>query len=408
MIIVDPELRDWIIPLKSEEYSALEKSLLSEGCRDSIVVWNERIVDGHNRYKICSEHNLPFTTTSIEFEDKDAAKHWMVRNQIARRNLESIQRIQLAMKDEELIAARARENLKLADGGDRKSEEYQGLVNLPKVDSEPLPLTPPDRVSLTPKDKELISMRAKPTHTQTTPKTIISINTRKEAATLAKVSEKTYAKGKEVLQKATPEVIAKVMQGEVSIHKAYTDIHREEKKAERQADIVANPVLPDGKYNVILADPPWQYNFSETQSREIENQYPTMTLDDIKNLELPIDENAVLFLWATAPKLEEALKVLNAWGFEYKTCAVWDKEVIGMGYWFRIQHELLLVGVKGSMRPPETENRVSSVIRSKRSSHSSKPEIVYEMLEAMFPNCKYLEVFARSNREGWISWGNQI
>jgi len=389
MIIVDPELRDWIIPLKSEEYSALEKSLLSEGCRDSIVVWNERIVDGHNRYKICSEHNLPFTTTSIEFEDKDAAKHWMVRNQIARRNLESIQRIQLAMKDEELIAARARENLVLANLENTNASKTT-LVNLPNSFSEP---------AIEP---------AKPTHTQTTPKTIISINTRKEAATLAKVSEKTYAKGKEVLQKATPEVIAKVMQGEVSIHKAYTDIHREEKKAERQADIVANPVLPDGKYNVILADPPWQYNFSETQSREIENQYPTMTLDDIKNLELPIDENAVLFLWATAPKLEEALKVLNAWGFEYKTCAVWDKEVIGMGYWFRIQHELLLVGVKGSMRPPETENRVSSVIRSKRSSHSSKPEIVYEMLEAMFPNCKYLEVFARSNREGWISWGNQI
>jgi N6-adenosine-specific RNA methylase IME4 len=214
--------------------------------------------------------------------------------------------------------------------------------------------------------------------------------------------------GKEVLQKAAPEVVAKVMKGEVSIYKAHTDIRRDEKKEERQKDIIENPVVPDGTYNVLLADPPWRYEFSETTRREIENQYPTMDLDAIKALELPQEDDCILFLWATAPKLEEAMQVLNSWGFTYKTCAIWDKEKMGMGYWFRIQHELLLVGVRGNVRAPETDARFQSVIRSPRSTHSSKPEVVYEMIEQMFPNKKYLEAFARSNREGWSSWGNQV
>jgi len=166
--------------------------------------------------------------------------------------------------------------------------------------------------------------------------------------------------------------------------------------------------LPNGKYNVILADPPWRYEFSETMSREIENNYPTMDLEAIKQLAIPSEDNAVLLMWVTAPKLEEGLQVLNSWGFTYRTCAVWDKERIGMGYWFRIQHELLLVGLKGSYPAPQPENRLSSVIKSPRGSHSQKPVIVYEMIERMFPEGKYLELFARSNREGWTSWGNEV
>ncbi|MGB9846678.1 MAG: MT-A70 family methyltransferase, partial [Desulfotomaculales bacterium] len=92
----------------------------------------------------------------------------------------------------------------------------------------------------------------------------------------------------------------------------------------------------------------------------------------------------------------------------YRTCAVWDKEVKGMGYWFRIQHELLLLGIKGDFPPPEVKNRFDSVIRSQREKHSKKPEIVYEMIEKMFPGRSYLELFARNTRPGWASWGNEV
>ena len=166
--------------------------------------------------------------------------------------------------------------------------------------------------------------------------------------------------------------------------------------------------LPEGKYQIIYADPPWEYEFCSDPKDEIELKYPTMRLEDIKSLKLNTAEDCVLLLWATAPKLEEAVGVINSWGFKYRTCAVWDKEWIAMGYWFRNQHELLLVGIKGNPKVPEQSNRFSSVIREKRTKHSKKPDIVYEMIEKMFPNQNYLELFARNKRKGWNVWGNDV
>lgn len=181
-----------------------------------------------------------------------------------------------------------------------------------------------------------------------------------------------------------------------------------EQKQEQVANNVTPRAMPTDKFEVIYADPPWRYDFSETKSRDIENQYPTMDIDSIKNLEVPSADNAVLLLWATAPKLTEAIDVMSAWGFTYKTCAVWDKEKIGMGYWFRGQHEILLIGTKGQFSPPPPEARCSSVYREARGSHSAKPKFYYDMIEAMFPGCKYLEMFCRSKHsDNWEVWGNQ-
>ena len=86
------------------------------------------------------------------------------------------------------------------------------------------------------------------------------------------------------------------------------------------------------KYQIIYADPPWRYDFSKDNADKIENHYPTMALQEICELDIPSDDNSVLYLWATAPKLLEALAVMKAWGFKYKTQMIWDKELIGMGY----------------------------------------------------------------------------
>jgi N6-adenosine-specific RNA methylase IME4 len=167
-------------------------------------------------------------------------------------------------------------------------------------------------------------------------------------------------------------------------------------------------VLNAKEYQVILADPPWRYNFSATKCRRIENKYPTMDLEAIKNIRITTDNNAVLFLWATAPKLLEALAVMDAWGFKYKTHCVWDKEIIGMGYWFRGQHELLLVGTKGKLPPPEAAKRIGSVIRSRRTKHSKKPDIIQALISGWYPNTKKIELFARQQYPGWICWGNEV
>jgi N6-adenosine-specific RNA methylase IME4 len=170
------------------------------------------------------------------------------------------------------------------------------------------------------------------------------------------------------------------------------------------------PDLPVGVYRLLYADPPWEYEHVITESRAIENQYPTMTIDAIRALEPPAADDAVLFLWATSPKLADALTVLDAWGFTYRTCAVWDKVIIGMGYYFRQQHELLLVGARGALPVPEPAVRCSSVIQARRGRHSEKPAVVYGMLESMYPTFTELdrvELFQRVPRPGWSGWGNE-
>jgi N6-adenosine-specific RNA methylase IME4 len=180
---------------------------------------------------------------------------------------------------------------------------------------------------------------------------------------------------------------------------------REQLRQERHS-----PPLPEGHYRLIYADPPWQYEHIETESRAIENQYPTMALEDICALRVPAADDAVLFLWTTPPKVAEAMQVIDAWGFRYRTGAVWIKPSIGMGYYFRQQHEHLLVAARGTLSVPEPTRRKSSVIHARRGKHSAKPEEVYALLEWMysaFGERDRIELFARTRRKGWSAWGNE-
>jgi len=161
-----------------------------------------------------------------------------------------------------------------------------------------------------------------------------------------------------------------------------------------------------GEFDVIYADPPWHYNFLTSYSPEA--HYPTLETDDICALKIPSSKDAILFLWATNPCLEDALKVMEFWGFEYKTNFVWVKNRSGTGHYILGQHELLLIGIKGKIGTPLAKNRPSSVINASKTKHSAKPEVVYEVIERMYPNAQYLELFARNKREGWTAWGNEV
>lgn len=187
------------------------------------------------------------------------------------------------------------------------------------------------------------------------------------------------------------------------------NVAREADRAQLRRERIAAPT-PSGLYRLIYADPPWQYEHVVTETRAIENQYPTMALDDICAMSVPAADDCVLFLWATSPKLEEALRVVAAWGFSYRTCAAWDKQVIGMGYYFRQQHELLLVAARGTLPVPPPATRPSSIIHAKRGRHSEKPDLVYDLLETMYPEfteADRIELSSRSNRTGWTQWGNE-
>jgi N6-adenosine-specific RNA methylase IME4 len=188
---------------------------------------------------------------------------------------------------------------------------------------------------------------------------------------------------------------------------------RRGENAIRISKLAARPTAPleNGKrYHVIYADPPWQYEHPISESRRIENQYPTMSLDDI--VALPVSniaaDDSILFLWVTTPMARKGFTVMEAWGFEYRTGMVWVKPSIGMGHWVRQRHELIYIGTRGSIPTPAPENKPDSVLEAPRLDHSQKPEEMYNIIESMLPGLLRVELFARDKRPGWDSWGNQV
>jgi N6-adenosine-specific RNA methylase IME4 len=164
-------------------------------------------------------------------------------------------------------------------------------------------------------------------------------------------------------------------------------------------------------YGVIYADPPWRfepYSRITGMNRAADNHYPTMTLDAIKALRIPAAKNCVLFLWATVPMLPQALEVMTAWGFTYKSAWFWKKHCDGTGYWGRSRIEILLIGRRGNMPAPALGEQPPQVIEAPRGRHSEKPAIFAAIIEKLYPNVPKLEMFARSARNGWSVWGNEI
>ena len=217
-----------------------------------------------------------------------------------------------------------------------------------------------------------------------------------------------YKKGKFVRHIGNAEEYAKYLR----------DLEKVEAKRQALTQRVFTPDMPSGKHDVIYADPPWRYDF-DVESRATENHYPTLLVKDIcrlkdKNkvrIQDKFQDNAVLYLWATAPKLNESFQVIREWGFTYKTNMVWTKEKIGLGWYCRNQHELLLIAEKGDMPLPEANVRPPSILKYPRTTHSTKPPELYKLIETWYPNRLYLEVFGVKNEtrpDYWAVFGNDV
>lgn len=224
---IDPEFRALIPPLTPYELRQLEENIQRDGCRDPLVLWNGILVDGHNRHEICGRLSLPFQTSEITLEDRDAAKAWIIRNQFGRRNLQPFQRAELTLQLEPLIAAKVKENL--------KTHTKQGYQKSDKAE-----------------------------------------NTLAELSKVSGLSHDTIHKAKVIAEKASEEVKEKLRTGHpgVSIHKAYTAIKLQERDDEKKARLTAvvaveNPGLiigdfqgkasciPDESAELVFIDPPY-------------------------------------------------------------------------------------------------------------------------------------------------------
>lgn len=178
------------------------------------------------------------------------------------------------------------------------------------------------------------------------------------------------------------------------------------RKIERaaQADAIRRYVPPEGRFPVIVADPPWPY---ECRTEDVTHlgtvPYPTMSIQEISALDIPADENAVLWLWTTNSFMRQAYDVLDAWGFREKTILTWVKPRPGIGNWLRGQTEHCILAIKG--KPMVQLSTQGTVLIAPVREHSRKPDEFYEFVEGLCPARVRLDMFAREHRPGWTSAG---
>ena len=188
------------------------------------------------------------------------------------------------------------------------------------------------------------------------------------------------------------------------------------------------PKLPNKKFDIIYADPPWHYNGKLQYDKSSTNKdtinlskkifistadfkYPTLKLNEL--MKIPIvkiaKDDCLLFMWSTNPHLAQAIELGKAWGFEYKTVAfVWDKMNHNPGQYTLSNCELCLVFKRGRIPKPRGARNIPQLIRCPRRKHSEKPEEVILGIEKMFPSQQRIELFARKKTSGWSVWGIDV
>jgi len=367
-----------IFPLmKGAEFDRLVADIKANGLLHPIIIYQGMILDGRNRYRACRLAGVPVRTEPDH--GTDPVKYVLSVN-LQRRHLNDSQRAMVAAK------------LANLNHGQRPAS----LANL-----QVSPVTQP------------------------------------EAAKALNVSPRSVADAKKVQDKAAPVLVERVESGEIAVSVAakLADLPADKQEALAQASEpelrsagkaarreqreidqaaateAASKQIGSTLYGVIYADPPWRFDPRSRKTgldRAADNHYGTMATDDICAIEVPAADNAALFLWATMPMLTHALRVMEAWGFAYKSGFVWVKDKIGTGYWARNKHELLLIGTRGDIAAPAPGTQFESVILHATARHSAKPAVFAEMIEQMFPTARLLEMFAREPRAGWDVWGAEI
>jgi N6-adenosine-specific RNA methylase IME4/ParB-like chromosome segregation protein Spo0J len=339
--------------MTGEEYAGFVADVGEHGVLSPLEVNSSGVVlDGRQRLRAARE--LALERVPVRIVKPADELLYIVRAALHRRHLSASQRAALAVELEEFRRAEARRN-----SGRRRSAEVATL--------------PPQKG-----------------------------RTRELGALLVGVAPRTVQDAATV-RDADPELFAQVKAGRIPVHRAAKRVRRER----RLRALPPTPRLPRGRFDVIYADPPWRSSVPSSDWAP-ENHYDTLTAREIQAFKVPAADDAILFLWAVNCFLPEALAVMTAWGFEYRANLAWVKNWIGLGFWVRNRHELLLVGRRGRFPLADAADRPDSVIEAPRGRHSEKPACVYELIERMYPAARRLELFARKARSGWTAWGNEV
>jgi N6-adenosine-specific RNA methylase IME4 len=382
-----------IFPMMSgEAFERFKADIKEHGQREPIVVHDGLILDGRNRAKACEELGLSPLTRA--WDGQGSAVAWVLSVNLHRRHLDESQRAMVGARalpifEKEAAARMLAGTLASIDARGKAAEQAAVAANVSPGSVE--------------RAAQVVRHGA-PELAHAVDAGLVSVSAASVVATGL-----THEEQRAIVAHGEREILAKAK--EIRNQRAET---RRQERVEKLVEIARGdePLVGNAtaaRYPLIYADPPWRYEHVETESRAIENQYPTMSLEEICSMPLSeiTTDDAILFMWTTSPKLEEGMRVVREWGFTYRTCMVWDKEKIGMGYYARQQHEFLLIATKGSIPVPPPNARPGSVVRVSRGEHSAKPVEFYEIIERMYPELPKLEMFCRSPREGWSVWGNQ-
>jgi N6-adenosine-specific RNA methylase IME4/ParB-like chromosome segregation protein Spo0J len=355
---IEQPYKNLIRPLTTDEYEQLEQSILADGCRDPLVLWNDKLLDGHNRYEICDKHNIQFETAEIDLHDENAAKIWILQNQLARRNLTTYERAEIALQLEPLIAAKAKE---------QQGTRTDLLENSTKSDP---------------------------------------INTRLELAQKAGISDNTIARAKLIHEKGTEEQKERLRKGDSTINREYTAIRKQEQQ-KRNAELQSSDP-PVGKYDVIVVDPPWPMKKIERDCtpEQAGFDYPTMELVEMSEMCIPAADDCHLFLWTTHKFLPAAFRLIDEWGFRYVFTMTWHKpggfQPFGLAQY---NSEFILYARHGTPKFVDTK-AFNTCFNAPRSKHSEKPQEFYDTIKRVTSG-KRLDMFSRREIDGFDSWGNE-
>lgn len=349
--------------MQGDEFESLKADVRAHGLLEPIMLYTDgSVLDGRNRLRACIE-----TGVAPRFE------HWqggdsiteltayVVSKNMRRRHLDSGQRAAIAVQAEDLV---------------RRLEEEARERMLAGVAPSPVQMFAQGEQG----------------------------KTREHLAGLFDTNHQ-YIQDAKRLKAEAPERLEQVAAGETTLSRAIRD-HRRETQRSR----AATTIMPQGVYRVLYADPPWDYAQVIDKYGPAERHYATMTLDELcmfgELVKGICDDNAVLFLWSTSPKLRDAFTVMDAWGFRYSGAMfIWDKVRHNFGHYNSVRHELLLICIKGSC-PPDTSQLVDSVQTIERSSeHSEKPEEFRQIIDLLYPHGNRIELFARQSVAGWDAWG---
>ena len=386
----------------AEALQALADDIKAHGQREPVILYHGAVLDGRNRLLACEMAGVEPRVVTMESDEIGSPTTFVLSLNLLRRHLDESQRAMIGARAKPLFEAEASARQRGGQGGILLSANlHEATVAAQSGRSAEHAAAQVSVSARSVAHAANVLERGAPSLVAAVDRGEVAVSTAAKIARALPVAEQAelVARGEKEILRASKEIRAR---------------RAEERRDERMETLAAiatgNRGLDGvGTYPVIYADPPWRYDVVESESRAIENHYPTMSNEDI--YALPIQslctDDAVLFLWATSPKLVEAIQVVAAWGFTYKTCMVWVKDKIGMGYYARQQHELLLIATRGAPPTPAPADRPSSIVNATRDAHSAKPTEFYELIERMYPALPKIELFCRSPRDGWSSWGNQ-